>query len=186
MSPVWLFLSFAVIGLHVQSEEPKILKIDELYIRHVTGFAQNREAVVINISQGFKLELVHYSFAVDRAKILDDGRIKMLYATPLPWQDGFLVIGELSRKVIFLDREGRYIKTEQLTAYEGWDPDLALSVLDVGSAQQVWVTANRLSTGTLVLGELNLEKKIFTVRLEIDRHPKFEQFWAGLADQLFL
>jgi hypothetical protein len=162
----------------------KYLNIDEIYIKFITKFSQNKDSVIINISEGFKYKLIHYSFSMNKAKIIDDGRIRMFYANPLPWEGGFLIIGKLNKKIIFLDHNGGYIRTERLEDYEGWDPELVFYEIDAILHDQIWVTAKRHAERTLVLCKLDLIDKKLTVRLEINDHDKFLQFWTGFEDKL--
>jgi len=173
------------LSLILMGGEPEWLAVDEINVRILGPSAQNGPLVLISNFGLHNSSLTLFDFRKGKAKILDDGRLRVLMVRPVPFQKGFAVIGAITEVLYFLDETGEFLSQNLFRDIPGWEEDFRIKQISSGPDNTVYLSLSLNRAKELALAVLDLDKLEMALLCNRPAHESHSQAWLANLEKLF-
>ena len=176
---------FFCLMLAATAGEVAWLPVDEINVRLLGPAAQNGPLVMITNFGRDNSSLTLFDFTQGKARTLDDGRLRILMARPLPHEKGFAVIGTVTGVLYFIDGNGQFQDQKRLRDLPGWEDSFRVRQACPGPDGTAYLTLFMARERELLLGELDLTGLRLTLLANRPAHENHEQAWVANGDKIY-
>jgi hypothetical protein len=133
--------------------------IDELHIKRIGSSVSHGPVVLFNGMSGLNIKVYWYHLQKEKGKIIDPNKIQIYVPRVLTTEEGFLLAQLVGQpKLVHLDLNGNYLKSQYLHDFQNWDENLVLKALG-GYGKPIIANFETRDSAKIVIATIDTEEQ---------------------------